>query len=104
MQTTAGVKYSSIIVVFEKGAQLEVKILSNPFYEKITAEIISDKQQLIELKVMDINGRIRTTKTQHIAPGINQLNIIAGEDWKAGVYLLQFIIDGTVQQYKLIHF
>jgi len=103
METSTGIKYSNVVTVTKTDNQLELNILSNPFHDRVLAEIISDKQREVQVQLIDITGRVMKETKQLVIAGVNQLQWEVSADNFGGVYILQVQYNGHNIQKKLVH-
>jgi trimeric autotransporter adhesin len=103
METTTGVKYSKVAVVAQTDNELELQVLSNPFHDRVFAEIISDKQRAVQIQLIDITGRVMKEMKQLLVAGVNQLQLDVSGNNSAGVYILRVRYDGKAMQKKLVN-
>lgn len=102
METIAGVKYSSVNVVNSIDNDFEVRILNNPFYEQINLEVISDKNQQIQLQLMDMAGRILKEERRLLTTGMNFITVQHPGYLQGGMYLLKISIQGKSIQKTIL--
>jgi hypothetical protein len=96
--------YSNTITVSNK-----LKIVSrepiaypNPFNNTLTIELISEKEGIVNMSMMDITGKnIRTVTSTPITTGNNILPF-ATDDLQPGVYFLSLEVNGEKRIMKLI--
>lgn len=103
METTTGVKYSRVVIVVQTDHELELQVLSNPFQDRVLAEIISDKQRAVQVQLIDITGRVIKEMKQGLVAGVNQVYLDVNGISSAGVYILKVQYDGKLIQKKLVN-
>jgi hypothetical protein len=113
--TVAGARFqapdsSGIDSVHVKGSNLQngpyiVKIFPNPTNEgKITVNITGTDERLqpVELYISDINGRLIYSDEQFCLQNCTETTLNLDRRYKAGIYLIDIIMDGKVFHQKLV--
>ena len=82
----------------------EVRLYPNPFQNQFTMQILAEKEELVEIKLIDLVGRILYEQSQEVKLGSNKITIdLESTATDNGVYQLLLIrADGTSEVQKLI--
>jgi hypothetical protein len=102
MITGSAVKYSKVVVVAQKGYELEMQVYNNPFHERILIDFASDKQRPVTIQVIDMTGRIRLERKQLLGAGINTVQLELTDNESSGLFILQVLYEGKSIQKKII--
>ncbi len=95
--------YSQIVVVDNNEIEnVTVVTYPNPFTDKVTIELQNVKAGMVKIEVLDISGRLITTKEQMVNQN-NQTLIVDGlSNLSQGVYFIKVNASGATQISKLI--
>lgn len=95
--------YSSIITLSKKitGFHL-VSSYPNPFEQELNVQVTADKNQLIELRLTDMAGKIVFSRQQKCVPGVNLFTINEQGLTAGGTYLLRVISAEGIQVQKVV--
>ncbi|MBN1183536.1 MAG: T9SS type A sorting domain-containing protein, partial [Bacteroidales bacterium] len=80
--------------------QIELNVYPNPFSEQITINVASLGDEMFDLSVIDLTGRIVYTTTDLLC---NEANILS-LPIKEGMYILRVSIRGRVYTYRIIKY
>jgi endo-1,4-beta-D-glucanase Y len=75
-----------------------IEILPNPFNQTTNIHIGSGTYEKVQIKVIDLRGQVLYSSEQH---STNE-NISVGEDFSAGMYIVQVIVNGKLYHTKMI--
>jgi hypothetical protein len=81
-----------------------IKVWPNPFLESVQVSIASDRNAVVELRLIDITGKTILAQRNYISRGTSQVSIGNLGNVPKGTYVLQVIntTDNSVSSYKLI--
>jgi hypothetical protein len=82
------IKYSNVVVLRLSQKQ-GVTIWPNPFHSSITISITTDNETIIDVNLVDVNGRLIRNSSQSVPRGISQITIGNLEQLPKGVYLME---------------
>jgi uncharacterized repeat protein (TIGR01451 family) len=102
--TTSGeVFYSNSIALHTKPQVSSLYTISpNPAVHSIAIKFIAQKDEPVQFKLMDNTGRLMIVEQRQIVKGANTIQISNLNKLAAGVYVLQFMLNGEMQFSKLI--
>ena len=83
-------QYSTIVSVIYEPGKLLVKIYPNPIVTNIFADIYSDKNQTVTVRLQNVSGQLIKTATWTLEHGSNKKEIPASQ-LPPGVYILDII-------------
>jgi len=99
-QTTT---YSKVLIfkntISKKSA---IRILNNPATDKISFSYASDVNQVVDMKVYDMNGRLQISHKLNVYQGSNVINIPLSSQFNNGMYVVEVNNGSTVQTAKFI--
>jgi hypothetical protein len=85
-------KYSySKVVVVRFGIVKGVKVWPNPFADKLTIAVTSDKAAKVQVRIIDNAGRVMLQNIYTVARGSNQLNLGGLQSLAKGTYIIEVI-------------
>jgi hypothetical protein len=87
------VSYSNVVLI-RLSQKPGVTVWPNPFQSSITISVTVPRETTIDIKLIDVNGRVLKSATQQAAKGLSQINVQNLEKLPAGVYLVE-ITDKT---------
>ena len=93
--------YGSTAIVNEVMEGMKFSLLRNPVKDKIDFRIESDKYTSVELRLITINGNVKTRQQVAIEVGINDY-CISTHGFSNGSYLLVMQTEDVVKCYKII--
>ncbi len=94
--------YSQIVLLNKKQSDLYLQVVyPNPFAEQFTVQLISDKNQMVQMKLIGMDGKTVFTGTEPCSAGINNITL-APSGLQAGNYVLRLESAGGVYHQKLI--
>ena len=96
------VTYSNVVAV-RLSKKPGVTVWPNPFQSAVTISVTTEKETTIDIKLIDVNGKLLKKTTQHVSKGISRITIRDLEKLPGGVYLVEITdkMAGTTYQ-KLI--
>jgi Secretion system C-terminal sorting domain len=74
----------------------------NPFMDVLNVPVITDRQQQVQLRLLDMAGKILTTRTENCIRGTTIIILDQLGTLQPGTYLLQVITTEGIQQQKLL--
>ncbi len=90
-------KYSTIAKVKISIEKTGVSVLANPFVNNITVDFLSNNNQLVNVRLTDISGKLMGTQQWKIAKGSTRLSFDNVANIQKGMYIFTVIDDnGTV--------
>jgi hypothetical protein len=101
METPSGVKYSAVTVVSALAGEMEMRVLTNPFYHQINVEVISTKNEKLQIQLIDMAGKIVKEEQRSVASGINIVHIQQPEYLQGRLFMLK-VISGEKTLQKLL--
>lgn len=93
--------YSKIVVLNTMLPDFEVRAVTNPFHETVSAEIVSNSAKTVWLQLMDLSGRIVKEEQYSIVPGSNRILLQHPATGLKRMYILKISTKGKSVQ-KLI--
>jgi GDSL-like Lipase/Acylhydrolase family len=82
--------YSRIIILRSNNAPgNSIRLLSNPVTQNIPLQVSVEKNEKLQLSLIDLSGKQLLNQTMAVYAGINQLNMYLPANYSRGVYLLQ---------------
>jgi hypothetical protein len=82
------VTYSNVVAV-RLSKKSGVTVWPNPFQSSFTISISTDKETPIDIKIIDVNGRLIRNFTQQASRGITQITVHDLDQLPGGVYLVE---------------
>jgi hypothetical protein len=74
----------------------KVSVYPNPFQQEFKINLDAEKDSPIEVKVLDISGRIVWVQTENaLFDGTNTI-VVNGASFEAGVYIVKITVDGVI--------
>jgi len=90
------------VVVLEPIAEFHISVQPNPIEgDLINIALSTLNNQELELRLFDLNGRLISYQQRTITRGLNTLKIPVA-DLNRGVYFLRTVIDGNIQNVKIL--
>lgn len=84
--------------VIDRAEQSNIKVYPNPTSEKINVDLSQLQVSQVVLRLVDINGKLMTTKTSS-----RSLEVLDLQNYPAGTYLLQVEVSkNKVQAFRII--
>jgi hypothetical protein len=83
-------KYSNVVAL-RLSQKPGVTVWPNPFHSSITISITTDRETVIDINLIDVNGRTLRNSSQSASKGIVRINIDNLEQLPAGVYLVEIV-------------
>jgi PKD repeat protein len=84
--------------VISEGSKLEIRSLANPSYGAFNVQVTGNSSERITVRVTDIQGRLMEEKQNVQRNGTLRF----GQNYSAGVYLIQAIQGSKMKQMKLL--
>ena len=79
----------------------DMHVWPNPVANPLTLSITSDKEQSVQVVVVNFAGQKILTDNKNLSPGVNEFNY-SSASWSSGIYLIKAILqDGTTRSIKL---
>ena len=81
-----------MILVFQTKytlAESKISILNNPATERLSFSFPLNNNQMIDIKVIDLLGRVQMKQTTNGSQGINNINIQLPAALQTGMYILE---------------
>ena len=66
-----------------------LRIVNNPATDKLSLNFTSEKNQLLEIKVYDLSGRIHINQKVNVYQGSNLINFPLTSTFKTGMYAVE---------------
>jgi hypothetical protein len=79
-----------------------LRILNNPTTDKVNFSYSSDVNQVVDVKIYDMNGRLQMLKKMNIYQGSNVINLPLGNLIMTGMYVLEVNDGSAIQTAKFI--
>ena len=96
------IKKEPTAIKFLKNTNTSLKIYPNPFNLETTIEYFLDSDQIVNLSIYDINGKlIKTIENKKKFKGLNSTTI-DGSTFANGLYLVQLVTPNFIKQQKLV--
>jgi hypothetical protein len=97
------VKYSNVVTV-KLSQKFQVTTWPNPFQTSITISICADKETTINIKLIDVSGKVVRNISQPVAKGLSQVALQNVQNIPAGMYILEITDEksGSTSTQKLI--
>jgi hypothetical protein len=83
-------KYSNVVAL-RLSQKPGVTVWPNPFHSSITISITTDRETVIDINLIDVNGRTLRNSSQSASKGIVRINIDNLEQLPSGVYLVEIV-------------
>jgi hypothetical protein len=98
-----GFEYSDIVVVRVNQSH-RIKVWPNPFTEKINISISMDRAGELNVRIIDVTGKVLKMKDVNVQKGSNQFSIDELGNLSTGIYLLELknMMNGQKQMIRLI--
>ena len=81
--------YSNVVMVGSGDMGFAVKILNNPFADKLVFNITAPEADKVTISFVDMYGRTITRQTQYVGRGLNDAQIYHLNNLPLGTYTLQ---------------
>lgn len=90
------ITYSKVLVFQTKNTitNNEIKIINNPVSDKLTLSFQANNDQVMEIKVMDMTGRLVQQEKVNSYKGMNMVSFSLSSTFKSGTYVVD-LFDGT---------
>ena len=95
-------QYSKVIQLIDNSAGLEIKSLINPFTSHVRFDLVSGKEGLVKVDILDQYSHTLKSQTQNIYKGLNPVTISNTDNLPAGVYILRVTSGNTTINRKII--
>ena len=95
-------KYSPVVLVNKKQTGVTLNSYPNPFITGLNIQLISDKNQTVQLRITDMLGKTILARNENCFPGSNTITLNELSSLQAGNYLLQVITAGGNQQQNVV--
>jgi hypothetical protein len=82
------VTYSNTVII-RLSKKPGVTIWPNPFQSSLTISITTEKETIVDIKLIDINGKLIRNFSQKVAKGISQIAVQDLAQLPGGVYLIE---------------
>jgi hypothetical protein len=97
------VDYSNYIVIgIKPQANTTVTIAPNPATTEVNIKFTSNREEIIEIRLVDNAGRIILKEKKQIVKGSNTVQLSSLGKLSNGLYLMQFMLNGEMQFSKII--
>jgi hypothetical protein len=84
------IKFSNVVAL-RLSQKPGVTIWPNPFSSSITINITTDRETILDINLIDVNGRTLRSSSQSASKGIVRITISDLEQLPGGVYLLEIV-------------
>lgn len=95
--------YSRVAVLNTELPDFEVRSVTNPFHETVSAEIVSSSAKKVWLQLMDLSGRIIKKEQYSIVPGTNKIFLQHPAKGFKRMYILKIITQEKSVQKLIIN-
>lgn len=90
-------KYSSIAKIKIEVVKTGISVLTNPFVNAITVDFLSNSNQLVNVKLSDISGKVVSTQKWKVTKGTSRLMLNNVANIQRGMYIFTVVDeDGTI--------
>lgn len=80
--------YSSVVKVKITVEQTGVSVLTNPFVNRITVDFLSNSSQSVNVRLVDISGKLIASEKWQISKGSTRINFEKVANLQRGMYIL----------------
>jgi hypothetical protein len=95
-------KYSNVLVLRRSQLKTAVTVMPNPAKEFASIRFFVQKEGVVEVRLIDNNGKVVLQQKQKVTRGNNTLQLNELNKYSNGVYTLQIAINDEVVSQKLI--
>lgn len=95
-------KYSRVVVVGKEAQEFALQSVINPFYDKISIELITPSNIPLQVSLLDAYGRVIRRTTMAVNKGLNTLSITKLEGLLPGACVVQIRQNDKILTTKLI--
>jgi hypothetical protein len=95
-------KYSKVVVVGNNTQEFALQTVINPFYDKISIELLTPSNAPLNVSLLDAYGRVIRRTTIVVNKGLNTLSITKLESLLPGAYVVQVQQNDKILTTKLI--
>ena len=95
-------KYSKVVVVGKDAQAFALQSVINPFYDRISIELITPSNTPLSVSLVDAYGRVIRRTTMAVNKGLNTLSITKLESLLPGAYVVQIQQNDKILTAKLI--
>ena len=88
-------KYSNIIVI-RVNEKVEISVWPNPFINKIQVSVKQEKAGELQIRILDVSGKVVKLENVHVLRGGNQFSIDGLDSLQPGLYFIEFNDNGSV--------
>ena len=93
--------YSAVSTVSIEQGHMNVKVTPNPVRENATIQFSADRNEFVNINVIDAAGKRVTARTVLAKPGINQVSLNKFSDLMPGVYVVQVVAGSKIMSTKV---
>ncbi len=98
------VTYSKILM-FQRGSLIAnnaIRIMNNPVNENLSFSIELKSSQKIDVKIIDLSGRVQMRQTVNGSLGHNYITLQLGATMRSGIYMIDAMIDSERYTAKFV--
>lgn len=99
---SGNLKYSKVIQLVDFNAGLEIRSLVNPFTSVINFDLVTAKDGMVQVDIMDQYQHRLKTGSYYITKGVNKIQIPNTGNMPAGIYYLRVGADHSTLYRKII--
>ena len=97
VDTDGRFKYSIVVKVKITGNKTDISVLTNPFVNNITVDFLSNTNQIVQVRLSDISGKIIATEKWNISKGNTRVQLDNVNSIQRGMYIFSVIdLNGTM--------
>jgi hypothetical protein len=95
-------KYSKVVVVGNNAQEFALQTVINPFYDKISIELVTPSNAPLNVSLLDAYGRVIRRTAMAASKGLNTISITKLESLLPGAYVVQVQQNDKILTTKLI--
>jgi hypothetical protein len=94
--------YSKVILLQPQVKNFQAQVIQNPFRDKLRLNLQIPQKGKVEMKLIDISGRVIQSNSQELETGVQSLEWKTTERITSGIYILQVNFGNEQINIKLI--
>jgi len=94
--------YSNVLALNYHGTNEALTVSPNPARDYVIVSVFANKEGKTNLRLVDVVGKTVLTQASYLYKGTNKIMINQLDKLQKGLYLVQVVVDGTVQTRKVL--
>lgn len=96
------IQYSNILVIRKQQNKTALSIMPNPAKENVSISFFVEKESVINIRLIDDNGKLVLLKDQKVSRGANTIQLGGLDRYSNGIYVIQLFVNDEVITQKLV--